>query len=1047
MKTSAGILSYEIYNQEGKNELSISQQENYTQSLKLKLQNTSPYHKVLFDVAKTPHLTLKFKKGVLPKGFKSDHIKVNKYRLIKGSDLFSKAALEGYLFDKAKMEQDENFQVDVQKILDSIDASQATRSIAPMGIPFGIEGLLTHFNSLKPAEKTTKYKWIGQLEQIQTEYKAALASIRKLTLSNDVIKANPLFTSIIQETATVFEKLTALQQNSVDIEHSLDLLAKQVHEQQKADIQSLEANFKKNYTNATEHLVKALKTNLKTIIVEALSTTKISDITNLKELTLDENILKKLDNKVFIKGAVENSDWTTNITESAEEDSITFTCKKNIQLIPNEYLLMDFELIGALKGTAHSVATELDYSKLVFQKNGVEDTSVKNKISQSILNLVNDGAFGIPPALELLVAEGKEILNNGQYSNTVKLNLINKGLDNIILSDASKISLSFYNQQENETVAYALQGKDDALESIKIAIPSLNIKGFLTKNTALIKDKLDITLNNIKRLKLPFQDFSAIFYTNYSVSTKQNGNKTKLYTGVIAIKATSNSIAIYQPLPNPQNPEIRDLETKEVSASAFSSLNEAGFQLVDEPMEITGTFDLDNSQLAIAQKAPISVSLVGLANRVTSFDLAKSTNSSTIQTTYQSQNALNTTIPPNHSLQLILNGIKTQLPVGVANLKVSLLNIPNYKDAHLSSTVNRVAYLNSSSKGIFTTGDTNNNLQLIQDKIEVKTNMFNIDANVYNVLPAGSIMMWYGAVDNIPGGWKLCDGDNGTPDLRNRFVVGAGDNYKKDDKGGEIKVVLNEDEMPSHKHDITIDEKDLEKPWPNYSLTGGELQLMAKDTYIRKYEEGDKTGYDRDGVEDKWRLKHAIQLKHNHTGSASITGKNQAHENRPPFYAIYYIMRITLKRQKAEIQREEAIKRQAQIKLQKQIAQMKAAKKITTTDALTSNMSLKTLDKKYTFIVQPDGNMVIYSGSFEMVNGDYQGNAQWNSNTYQKPLKSLILKDGDLIAFDNNQNIVWTLSSFSNYTPNPKAKYVYWKNNALIVSDENSSTLYTIWSA
>jgi hypothetical protein len=150
MKTSAGVLSYEIYNQEGKNELSISQQEHFTQLLKLKLRNSSPYHQILFDTAKTPHLTLKFKKGLLPKGFKSSNIKIKKYRLIKGSDLFSQSALEGYLFDKSKMEQEENFQVDVQKILDAIDASQATRSVEKPIKPFGIESLLTHFQKLKP---------------------------------------------------------------------------------------------------------------------------------------------------------------------------------------------------------------------------------------------------------------------------------------------------------------------------------------------------------------------------------------------------------------------------------------------------------------------------------------------------------------------------------------------------------------------------------------------------------------------------------------------------------------------------------------------------------------------------------------------------------------------------------------------------------------------------------------------------------------------------------------------------------------------------------
>jgi len=51
-------------------------------------------------------------------------------------------------------------------------------------------------------------------------------------------------------------------------------------------------------------------------------------------------------------------------------------------------------------------------------------------------------------------------------------------------------------------------------------------------------------------------------------------------------------------------------------------------------------------------------------------------------------------------------------------------------------------------------------------------------------LPAGTIMIWYGAVVNIPAGFILCDGGNGTPDLRGKFVLGAGDAFNPGDTGG-----------------------------------------------------------------------------------------------------------------------------------------------------------------------------------------------------------------------------------------------------------------------
>lgn len=52
------------------------------------------------------------------------------------------------------------------------------------------------------------------------------------------------------------------------------------------------------------------------------------------------------------------------------------------------------------------------------------------------------------------------------------------------------------------------------------------------------------------------------------------------------------------------------------------------------------------------------------------------------------------------------------------------------------------------------------------------------------MLPTGIILLWYGAIGNIPAGYVICDGNNGTPDLRNKFIVGAGDTYAVDAVGG-----------------------------------------------------------------------------------------------------------------------------------------------------------------------------------------------------------------------------------------------------------------------
>jgi len=48
----------------------------------------------------------------------------------------------------------------------------------------------------------------------------------------------------------------------------------------------------------------------------------------------------------------------------------------------------------------------------------------------------------------------------------------------------------------------------------------------------------------------------------------------------------------------------------------------------------------------------------------------------------------------------------------------------------------------------------------------------------------GIISLWSGAIIDIPIGWVLCDGNNGSPDLTDKFVIGAGDTYNPGDSGG-----------------------------------------------------------------------------------------------------------------------------------------------------------------------------------------------------------------------------------------------------------------------
>ena len=79
------------------------------------------------------------------------------------------------------------------------------------------------------------------------------------------------------------------------------------------------------------------------------------------------------------------------------------------------------------------------------------------------------------------------------------------------------------------------------------------------------------------------------------------------------------------------------------------------------------------------------------------------------------------------------------------------------------------------------------------DTTQIATTAF-----VRDIVPRGVITMWYGSIASIPSGWYLCDGQNSTPDLRDKFVMGAGPTYPVNATGGSADAIV-----VSHTHSAT----------------------------------------------------------------------------------------------------------------------------------------------------------------------------------------------------------------------------------------------------
>lgn len=130
------------------------------------------------------------------------------------------------------------------------------------------------------------------------------------------------------------------------------------------------------------------------------------------------------------------------------------------------------------------------------------------------------------------------------------------------------------------------------------------------------------------------------------------------------------------------------------------------------------------------------------------------------------------------------------------------------------------------------------------------------NASLNQVIPTGVIVMWSGSIASIPPGWALCNGANGTPNLQDKFIVGAGSGYNPNDTGGANSITLTEAQMPTHNHAV-YHHAGWQGPGANTAGAGG----------------GDNV---------------TLVIP----GTTSSSGSSQAHENRPPYYALAYIMKL-----------------------------------------------------------------------------------------------------------------------------------------------------------
>jgi microcystin-dependent protein len=206
------------------------------------------------------------------------------------------------------------------------------------------------------------------------------------------------------------------------------------------------------------------------------------------------------------------------------------------------------------------------------------------------------------------------------------------------------------------------------------------------------------------------------------------------------------------------------------------------------------------------------------------------------------------------------------------------------------------------------------------------------------LIPTGIITLWSGSVATIPSGWALCNGSSGTPDLRNRFVVGAGSTYSVDATGGSATSTLTSNELPAHTHVITTTGTATSENAHSHTFSGTTSGQSQSHTHTATVSDpghthaspknaapngggagicmagaasGNSPGYDTlsaftgisvtngNASEDHTHTYSgttSTTAAHTHTlsltSTAASTGSGASFTNLPPYYALAYIMKL-----------------------------------------------------------------------------------------------------------------------------------------------------------
>lgn len=170
---------------------------------------------------------------------------------------------------------------------------------------------------------------------------------------------------------------------------------------------------------------------------------------------------------------------------------------------------------------------------------------------------------------------------------------------------------------------------------------------------------------------------------------------------------------------------------------------------------------------------------------------------------------------------------------------------------------------------------------------DIQQNIESIPQNASLKFVRGMIMMWSGSIYSIPNGWALCNGSNGTPDLRGRFILGAGSSASPGNKGGseshyhkDVSITLTANDIPAHRHPFSGDDRMVNSTTYNKRLGTNTPDVGSG---------GSGSGVN---ILTGWQVYNSnCQLVSNSDSTTKKFDTTSA-SNMPPYYALAFIMKL-----------------------------------------------------------------------------------------------------------------------------------------------------------